>query len=196
MMRLKRWTFLMCLSCGAMITQSALADEKSPDTDWGKAINITEAQQQRIDDIEARYREQKRQNKDSCKQRRGHEQREQMRAMRAEIQQVLTPEQREQARYIMSEQHRKVQGKQARELAHILKMTKEQKKQWLNKVKSLRDEYQWPLDMDQHEQSRAQFEATLKALLTPEQTLIWQEMKQKHQHKWQHQEAPHPCVES
>lgn len=159
---------------------------KHREIDWNEALQLSEQQQQQIEAIEQRYREQRRDRSeagcDAVSRLREQHQRQQQ--LREDIQQVLTPAQVEVAQRMMREQHRRMQASNARELSHRLEMTAGQKQRFMADVEALQDHYQWPLDIGQLEQARERFEQVLQQHLTAPQRERWQRLQDSGRHKW------------
>ncbi len=168
--------------------QSLAFGGKHREIDWDDELELTDAQEERIEEIEHKYEKQ------ICELRKAAGGKGENRGkvhglvqtMRAEIQQVLTEEQRQQAQSLMREQHAKMQKKHAKELARKLDLSDEQRSALLKGVKELRDNYQWPLDQLQREAARQQFEQLVQSVLTAEQQEKWTAMKEKQVRKWHH----------
>lgn len=168
------------LLAGGLVTMTAGAyDTRQYEIDWAEALQLSHEQQQQIDSIEQRYREQNRQLRPDCA---GSANRS--RLMRKDMHQVLTAEQRETARVLMHEQHQQLQLRHARELAHRLRLDDAQKEQFLQAVAALKDDYQWPLDIAQHDAARRQFEGVLQSVLSAEQLDKWQQMRKQTAYNW------------
>jgi len=176
-------------ACTVLLASQALAfGGKHREIDWDDELELTDAQEERIDEIEGNYESQFRELRkaDTPRSESRAKAHELMQTMRAEIQQVLTPEQREQAQTLMREQHTKMQKKHAKELARKLDLSDEQKSALLKGVKEQKDNYQWPLDQAQREAARQQFEQLVQGVLTAEQQEKWTAMKEKQMRKWHH----------
>lgn len=176
-------------ACTLLLASQALAfGGKHREIDWDDELELSDAQEERIDEIEDSYESKFRELRkaDTPRSENRAKAHELMQAMRAEIQQVLTPEQREQAQSLMREQHAKMQKKHAKELARKLDLSDEQKETLLKGVKEQKDNYQWPLDQSQREAARQHFEQLVQSVLTAEQQEKWTALKEKQMRKWHH----------
>ncbi len=176
-------------ACTVLLASQAIAfGGKHREIDWDDKLELTDAQEKRIDKIESNYESQFRElrKRNTSRSENRTKIHELMQAMRAEIQQVLTPEQREQAQSLMREQHTKMQKKHVKELSRKLDLSDEQKSVLLKGVKEQKDNYQWPLDQSQREETRQQFEQLVQGVLTAEQQEKWISMKEKQMRKWHH----------
>ena len=186
-------TWIGAVSCALLLTAQANAfGGKHREIDWDDELNLTEAQEDRIDDIEDRYHDQMRELRRAGGDRADKQDKfEQLqRAMRDEIHAVLTVEQREEARALMREQHSRMRQKYARHLARELDLSDEQQSQLVSTVKALPDDYQWPMDKAQRDAARDQFDAAVESVLTEEQSQQWQKMKERQQSRWHHPGEP------
>ena len=185
---------------GLLISVQVLAFEgKHREIDWSEELQLSDEQQQKIEEIEQRYRDERKEmredNRDAdnargaafCEKMQA-EYGKQLEQMRAEIHAVLTAEQKERATAVIREQHLQMQLRHARDVAHRLEMNKDQKEKLLNDVLALKDDYQWPLDLAQHEAAREHFDAVLRQHLTDEQVRKWELMREKQMRKWHHHE--------
>ena len=137
-----------------------------------------------IDEIEQRYRSllrEKRSEKLSREEMRqlfveSHEK------MREEIRAVLTPEQQEIAEQQVKKQKEKRMARHLKRLAKDLDLTKEQRSQLKVALKESKE--RWPMDKQQRDAERQQFQKTLESILTEEQLAKWEEIRQQSKEKW------------
>lgn len=185
------WSVAALISSSLICTQAVAFEGKHWDIDWAKELQLSDAQQNRIDAIEQRHREERKalrsEREVSCEQLQA-ERRQQYDRMRAEIQQVLTDEQKARATAQMREQHRQMQWQHARDVAHRLQLSAEQRELLFRAVGQLNDDYEWPLDLVQHEEARGHLDAAIRQVLTGQQADNWDRMREQQVRKWHHHE--------
>ena len=163
---------------------SFAGDHKGFKEDMEQMLNLTEEQKGQIDEIEQRYRSllrEKRSEKLSREEMRqlfveSHEK------MREEIRAVLTPEQQEIAEQQVKKQKEKRMARHLKRLAKDLDLTKEQRSQLKVALKESKE--RWPMDKQQRDAERQQFQKTLESILTEEQLAKWEEIRQQSKEKW------------
>lgn len=180
---------LAALACGALISAQALAfGGGHRGFDWEEELNLTEQQEDQIDAIEDRYQDQFHAMRQGNGQRQERHQQAHslIKQMREEIQQVLSKEQRAAARKLVAERRQHAMKKRLRKVARKLDMTDEQKTQLQQAVSAESNNYQWPMDQEQRQQARANFDLAMQNILTGEQQQEWQTMKAKFKKRWRH----------
>lgn len=159
--------------------------------DWVKELQLSAAQQQQLEAIEQRYQPLRNEQMRGCRR-----DADALQGMREEMHQVLTPPQRETARTLMRAQHQQMQLRHTRELAHRLSLPAAQKDALLQAVQNIQEDYQWPLDIAQHDAARQQYEALLQQHLDAGQLAQWQEWREQRQYQWARSERGNdnkPC---
>lgn len=159
--------------------------------DWAKALSLTAEQQQQIKEVESNYRTQHK----GLKSHNCLPEDEDMavtihlkQMMHQDIHNILTAEQKHQASEIIQSQHRQMQLRHAREIAHQLNMDSTQRLSFLNAIEDIQYQYQWPLNVKQRELARTLFEQTVTQHLHKEQLAQWQKKSDQRQSKWHRSE--------
>lgn len=176
--------FLISLSSYSLAVANTHSDKE---VDWVQSLQLSIEQQQQIKDIENVYRvKHKNLKSQECT---SEEKRTQLTAqlkkqMHQDIHNILTAEQKQQASAVIQTQHRSMQLRHAREIAHQLKMDNAQKKEFLNAIDNIQYNYQWPLNVRQREIARTLFTQVLEQHLNASQHQQWQELLNKQANKW------------
>lgn len=187
---------MVLLSAVLLSAQTIAFEGKHREIDWTEELQLSAEQQRQIDAIEQRYREQRQgwrngqheQSGTDCE-RLQAERRQHYENMRADIQQVLTAEQKDRAATLMRDQHRQMQLRHARDVAYRLDLSHAQKEQLVEQVSVLKDDYEWPLDLAQHDAARVQLDAVIRAVLTDAQAAKWDRLREKQMRKWHHRDS-------
>lgn len=155
--------------------------------DWAKALSLSAEQQQQIKEVESNYRTQHQ----GLKSHNCLAEDENMAAtnhlkqmMHQDIHNILTAKQKQQASEIIQSQHRQMQLRHAREIAHQLNMDSAQRLSFLNAIEDVQYNYQWPLNVKQRELARTLFEQIVTQHLNIEQLAQWQKKSDQRQSKW------------
>ncbi|MCA6064142.1 Spy/CpxP family protein refolding chaperone [Thalassolituus marinus] len=184
-------TWVATATCTLLMATQAMAfDGKHREIDWEDKLDLTDAQEEKIDAIEDRYHDKFRElRKGDARPGDKHDEMEAlMQQMRGEIHDVLTDEQRQQAKDMMREQHAKMQRKHAKRLARDLDLSDEQKDKLMTTLSALKSDYEWPLDKAQRDEAHDAFDAAVNSVLDDEQKQKWEKMKEKQKRKWHHPE--------
>ena len=177
------------LCCGALISAQAMAfGGHQRGMDWEDELDLTEQQEEQIDAIEDRYHDQFHEMRKSKGNRQERHQQAAglLKKMREEIQTVLTKEQRATARKLIAERRQQAMEKRMKKLARKLDMTDEQQSQLKDSMVAQKEQYQWPMDQQQRQQAREDFNNAMNNILTAEQQQQWQAMKAKYKKRWNH----------
>lgn len=174
------WTKSIFLAgCGVLLSSAALAFQGSNRViDWALMLDLSEAQEQRINSIEADY--QKRfealnqklvpgwgkaaDDTDLLHQR--QEKRDLSAAMRKDMAAVLNDEQRQKAADAVRRFHEKMTRGLVQRMTSKLVLTDPQKKALNDGIVRITRDYDWPLDHQQNETARVRLEALLSETLT------------------------------
>lgn len=196
-MNIKRMTSVLSTAACALVLTTAQAwafDGKHREIDWEDELNLTDAQEEKIDAIEDSYHDKLRElrSEDIKPSEMRSKADKLMHDMRDEVHNVLSKDQQKKAQELMREQHAKMQRKMARQLGRDLKLSDKQKDQLQEKVAKLKDDYQWPLDKDQRDASMKAFDAAVASVLTDEQKAKWTDMKERQARNWHHPDADGP----
>lgn len=177
------WTKSIFLAgCGVLLSSAALAFQGANRViDWALMLDLSEAQEQRINSIEADY--QKRfealneksvpgwgeavDDADLLRQR--QEKRNLSAAMRKDMDSVLNDEQRKKAAEIVRRFHEKMTRGLVQRMTVKLVLTDAQKKALSDGVVRISRDYGWPLDHQQNETARVRLETLLTETLTAQQ---------------------------
>jgi len=180
------------LAAMLMVAQVWAFDGRYREIDWNTQLGLSEEQAQQIREIEKKYHNQIRElvpEGSDWKEKKWQGQRNEadklMSGMGEEMRSVLTAEQLEQAAELMHDQHSKMRIRMARQLALELEMPIEQEHQLLTEVKSMHDNYQWPMDKKQLDEDRNQFEQVLHSVLSEEQLQTLDERRKEAMKRWQ-----------
>lgn len=180
---------LSLFACSVLLTttQAWGFEGKHREMDWQESLNLTDEQEERIDDIEDRYRNKFSELRTSEEKRSEirDERRQLQQAMHDEMNAVLTPEQKEQAQAQIKERHARMQASLLDRLSRDLNLSDTQRQQLAAKMAS-NPAPEWPGDKAQHDAQRALFNEQITAVLTDEQKVQWQVQKEKQEKKWRH----------
>ncbi|WP_419812154.1 hypothetical protein [Bacterioplanoides sp.] len=179
---------LATLAAGTLLSAQAWAfDGSQRPIDWEDELGLSEQQEDQIDAIEDKYHKQFRELRKSHQPTESTSGHALMKQMRDEIQQVLTKEQRAEARKLVAERRREAMEKRLRQMAKKLDMTDEQKTQLKQTLSQQGQQYRWPMDHEQRQQARAQFDRAMKEILTGEQQQQWQTLQSGFKTRWHHE---------
>lgn len=155
--------------------------------DWAKTLRLTPEQQQQIKEIENNYRIQHKSlktpdciSKDESLATTTHLKQ----LMHQDIHNILTATQKQLASEVIQAQHRQMQLRHAREIAHQLNMDNTQRLSFLNAIEDVQYNYQWPLNVKQRELARTLFEQVLTQHLNADQLTQWQTKSDQRPNKW------------
>lgn len=179
---------LSAVAVGVLMTtaQAWGFEERHGKMDWEGTLNLTEEQEEQIDEIEDRYRKSFRELKASEMEK--SESKDKRQAlylqMREEMRNVLTADQQKVAAEQVNKRHEERRSRHLDRLSEDLGLSDEQRKE-LEERLSQRSAAPWPVDKEQRDADRKHFDKSLNAILTDEQKAQWQEMREKHREKWQ-----------
>jgi len=177
---------LSLFACSVLLTttQAWGFEGKHREMDWQESLNLTDEQEQRIDDIEDRYRDkfsELRASEKKCSETRD-ERRQLQQTMHDEMNAILTSEQKKQAQAQIQERHARMQARRLDRLSRDLELSDEQRQKLASQMAS-NPLPEWPGDKVQHDTRRAKFNEQLAAILTDEQKARWQAQKKKQEKK-------------
>lgn len=180
---------LSVVACGVLLTtaQAWGFEERHGKMDWEESLNLTEEQEKKIDEIEDRYRSSFRELKASEKGPQGADEKRQALylQMREEMRGVLTEEQQALAEEQIQKRRDDRRDRHLDRLAQDLELSDEQKAT-LKAELSKHEPADWPVDKEQRDADRLNFEKTLDSVLTDEQRATWADLREKNRDKWRH----------
>ncbi len=184
-LRIVSW---LAATAGALLfsAQASAFDGKHHGINWQDELNLSDAQEEKIDDIEDSYRDKMRglRRDDGDRDDKRDDARNLMSEMRADIHAVLNDEQKAKAAELIQQQHQKMNIRMARRVALNLDLTIEQERELLDKVSQLETTGEWPMDKAQGDAMRKQFNEVLKSVLTAEQAQRWDDMVERQKQRW------------
>ncbi|MDF1764269.1 MAG: hypothetical protein P1U57_12745 [Oleibacter sp.] len=174
----------IALSVLLTTTQAWAGDQNTRRVAWDDSLNLSEQQEEQIEEIENRYRNNFRDLMSSDDRnglmKKKHELHQQM---RDEIHSVLNEEQKAVALQQMQDRREQVQQKHVKKLQRMLDLSDEQS-QALQAQLLERSPAAWPMDKEQMEGDRKHFKQVMQAVLNEDQLQRWQSMHEENKKKW------------